>query len=129
MDLQGRSLRGVLAGKTPGDWRSSVYYRYWMHGAHFNVAAHYGIRTKRHKLIFYYGLPLGKRGCTKNPHKPEWELFDLQNDPREMKNVYADRAYAGAVRELKAELLRLKRQLGDEDEAYPALMKVRQDVW
>ncbi|MGB2821067.1 MAG: sulfatase [Phycisphaerae bacterium] len=128
-DMQGRSLRGVLAGKAPDDWRNSVYYRYWMHGAHFDVAAHYGVRTKRYKLIFYYGLPLGKRGCTKKAYEPEWELFDLENDPREMKNVYADPACADVVTKLKAELLRLKRELGDEDEAYPELVKVRRQAW
>ena len=45
-DMPGRSLRPLLAGEVVGDWRTSMYYRYWMHGAHFDVAAHYGVRTE-----------------------------------------------------------------------------------
>lgn len=56
--MQGRSLRPLFEGRTLDDWRTSMYYRYWMHRPHFNVAAHYGVRTQRYKLIFYYGLAL-----------------------------------------------------------------------
>ncbi len=45
-------------GRTPADWRQSMYYRYWEHGV---VAPHYGICTERYKLIYYYGLA-DKRG-------------------------------------------------------------------
>ena len=57
-DMQGRSLRASLAGEMPADWRTSMYYRYWMHLAHFNIAAHYGVRTERYKLIYYYWMLL-----------------------------------------------------------------------
>ena len=88
-DMQGRSLRPLLEGKRPKDWRSSMYYRYWMHLAHFEVAAHLGVRTKRYKLIYYYGLPMGAKGAKEEPTPPEWELFDLKKDPMEMKNGYS----------------------------------------
>ena len=128
-DMQGRSLRPLFNGKRPKNWRSSMYYRYWMHLPHFRVAGHYGVRTKRHKLIFYYGLPLGASGARRKTTPPEWELFDLEKDPREMNNVYNNPAYAKVVKELKAELLRLKEELGDTDERYPELMKVRRKYW
>jgi arylsulfatase A-like enzyme len=128
-DMQGRSLRPLLGGNTPEDWRTSMYYRYWMNRPHFDVAAHYGVRTKRHKLIFYYGLGLNASGALDKPAPPEWELFDLVKDPKEMNNVYNDPAYAEVVKELKAELLRLKRELGDTDDKYPELMKVREKHW
>jgi len=115
-DMQGRSIRPLLKGKTPKDWPRSMYYRYWMHGAHFNVAAHLGVRTKRYKLIYYYGLPLNAKGTKGGPTPPEWELFDLKNDPLEMKNVYDDPAYTKVVNQLKAELIRLRKKLEDEDE-------------
>nr|WP_251033211.1 sulfatase/phosphatase domain-containing protein [Bacillus sp. ISL-7] len=36
-------------------WRTSVYYRYWMHlDKYHNVYSHYGIRTHRYNLIYYY---------------------------------------------------------------------------
>ncbi|MDZ7704237.1 MAG: DUF4976 domain-containing protein [Trueperaceae bacterium] len=62
--FQGRSFRDLLHGETPADWREAMYYRYWMHKAHHNVYAHYGVRTKRHKLIYYYSdaLGAGRRG-------------------------------------------------------------------
>ncbi len=115
-DMQGRSVRPLLKGRTPHDWPKSMYYRYWMHRAHFNVAAHFGVRTKRYKLIYYYGLGLGAKGAKKKPTPPEWELFDLKKDPMEMNNVYGDPAYAGVVKELKAELIRLRKKLEDDND-------------
>jgi len=93
-----------------------MYYRYWMHGAHFDVAAHFGVRTKRYKLIYYYGLPLNAKGTKGGPTPPEWELFDLQKDPLEMSNVYDDPAYADVVKKLKAELIRLRAELEDDND-------------
>ena len=113
-DMQGRSLRGVLRGKRPGDWRRSMYYRYWMHGAHFNIAAHFGVRTECYKLIYYYGLPLNAKGAKRRPTPPEWEFFDLKKDPVEMNNVYDEPAYTDVVKKLKAELARLRRELEDD---------------
>jgi len=115
-DMQGRSLRPLFNGKTPKNWRTSMYYRYWMHGAHFNVAAHFGVRTKRYKLIYYYGLGLNARGAKSQPTPPEWELFDLQKDHKEMNNVYDDPAYADTVNQLKKELIRLRHQLEDDND-------------
>jgi N-acetylglucosamine-6-sulfatase len=106
-----------------------MYYRYWMHLADHNVPAHYGLRTPKYTLIFYYGLPLGMSGAIRTPTEPEWELFDLEKDPRQMKNVYADPAYAQAVKDLKAELLRLKAAVGDSDEPYPELVELTKKHW
>jgi arylsulfatase A-like enzyme len=128
-DIDGESLRPTLNGKAPDGWRTDMYYRYWMHRAHFNIAAHYGIRTDRYKLIFYYGLPLDAPGAFDESTPPEWELFDLQNDPHEMNNIYDDPAYSDIIKELKTRLLELKKQYGDTDEKYPELMAVREKSW
>ena len=128
-DMQGRSLRPLFEGSTPGDWPQSMYYRYWMHRPHYNVSGHYGVRTQRYKLIFYYGLGLGAPGALDGPLPPEWELFDLEKDPGEMNNVYDDPAYADTVKELKTELRRLKEQLEDTDEQYPELLRVQEKYW
>jgi arylsulfatase A-like enzyme len=112
--MQGRSLRPLLEGKTPKDWRQSMYYRYWMHLADHYVPAHYGVRTRRHKLIYYYGQPLGTAGSLTEPKSPYWELFDLEKDPREMRSVYENPQYAGVVKTLKAELAKLQKLYGDE---------------
>src|SRR5699024_1682857 len=68
----------------------------------------YGIRTDHYKLIYYYGDPLDVKGAVQKKTEPEWELFDLDNDPMEMKNVYADAAYTEVVAELKEKLTSLR---------------------
>ena len=111
--FQGRSFRDLWLGETPPDWQQSLYYRYWMHKAHHNVYAHYGIRTKRYKLIYYYADALEQLGAIDETYEPEWELFDLDVDPYELNNVYHDPAYAGVIEELKVELHCLQDSVGD----------------
>jgi N-acetylglucosamine-6-sulfatase len=76
------------------DWRKAIYYRYTGERTH-NVAAHDGVRTNRHKLIYF-------------PSTKEWNLFDLKRDPQEMRSVHDDLAYAGVLREMKAQYTRLR---------------------
>lgn len=99
-DMHGRSLLPLLRGAEPADWRTSVYYRYYHDPGHHNTRAHYGVRTATHKLIHYW-------------KKDAWELFDLERDPTEQRNVAADPAYAAILAGLKAELGRLQQQVGD----------------
>ena len=113
-DFQGRSFRPLLQGETPADWPEAMYYRYWMHKSHHNVYAHYGIRTKRYKLIYYYNDALGQEGAIDETYEPEWELFDLEKDPQEMRSVYDDPAYAEIQKELADEMHRLQAEVGDE---------------
>jgi hypothetical protein len=108
-------MRPILEDEPPDDWRTSMYYRYWMHLSHHYVPAHYGIRTHQHKLIYYYGEALGTSGSVNEPKEPEWELFDLEKDPNEMCSVYDDPAYADVVKELTAELYRLKEEALDDE--------------
>ncbi len=94
-DMQGRSLVPILQGTTPEDWRKSFYYHYYeFPGAH-SVARHYGVTNGKHKLIHFY-------------ENEEWELFDLENDPNELKSEYANPEYAPIVAALNAELERLR---------------------
>lgn len=113
-EMQGRSFRRNVEGHTPKDWRKAMYYRYWMHndGDH-HVPAHYGIRTERWKLIYYYGKPLGMKGAHEPDSAPDWELYDMKNDPREMHNLYHDPKFAHVVSELKPQLDKLQREAGD----------------
>jgi len=129
--MQGESLRGILTGKPPSEWRDAVYYRYWMHLAHHHIPGHYGVRTDRYKLFFIYGLPLDASLGAGDypPTTPGWELYDLQNDPHELNNVYTDPTYAAVIPLLKQRLLDLKQKYGDHDDAYPELMKIREAQW
>lgn len=124
-DFQGRSFMGFLEGQAPDDWRDASYYRYWMHMAHHDNPAHYGLRTRDYKLIFFYGLPLDAPGAVAEPTEPYWELYDLQKDPHEMHNVYADPAYGEVLANLKQRLDEVKTEVGDTDQAYPELQRRR----
>ncbi len=99
-DMQGKSLLPLLRGGEPEDWREAVYYHYYEFPGVHAVPRHYGVRTDRYKLIHYYQLD-------------EWELFDLREDPREMRSVYGEPRYDKVVAELKDELRRLQREYGD----------------
>jgi arylsulfatase A-like enzyme len=112
--MQGRSLVPLLRGERPAGWPTSVYYRYWEHDdSSHHVVAHYGVRTERYKLVYYYGDGLGIAGASPRRTPPEWELFDLVQDPAELRNVYDDPAYATVRTELAEELARLQSTLGD----------------
>ena len=100
-DMQGRSLRPLLRGRTPGDWRRSMYYHYYEYPAVHSVKRHYGVRTQRYKLIHFYN------------DIDEWELYDLKNDPDELKNVHGNPKYAGVIKELKEELKQLRAKYKD----------------
>jgi len=105
--MQGRSLVPLLHGRTPDDWRASVYYRYYHDPGHHNTAAHFGVRTATHKLIYYW-------------KKDAYELFDLRADPYEQHNLLfapaeaAKPEVAAKFAELKAEMARLQKLYKDE---------------
>lgn len=128
--MQGESFRQNVIGHTPKDWRTAMYYRYWMNADNdHNVTAHYGIRTDRYKLIFYYGESLGMKGTKNVSVKPEWELYDLKNDPMEMTNIYNKAENQTLIKHLKTELLKLKKQYDDEDSKYPEMATVVQQYY
>ncbi len=123
-DMQGTSLLPLLRGETPPGWRDAIYYRYWQHLLHREVIAHYGIRTATHKLIYFYGQPLGMTEFP--PVEPSWELYNLENDPQEMHNLYPDSSHTRLVHDLKQKLLDLKEEFEDRDEEYPVLDSLNQ---
>jgi len=102
-EMQGRSLLPVLRGHAPADWRTSMYYRYYHDPGDHNTRAHYGVRTRTHKLIYFW-------------QKDQWELFDLVNDPYELHNLYGVSGQEALATTLKQELSRLKRDLRDDDQ-------------
>jgi len=103
-DMQGSSLVPLLKGETPKDWRKNFYYQY--HGEPRNdyyyhgVPPHDGVADGRYKLIHY-----------KYDEVDEWEFYDLENDPQEMKSEYFNPSYARKVRSLKSELTHLRQTL------------------
>ena len=103
--MQGRSLLGLMEGRKADDWRDSFYYRYYHDPGDHNTAAHYGVRTTTHKLIYFWRLD-------------QWERYDLTQDPEEMHNIYSEPAAQPVAAKLKAELARLKKEVGDTEDRY-----------
>lgn len=93
---QGRSFRDNLKGKTPKDWRKSIYYRYWTQ--HKIRPAHIGVQTDRYKLMYLYGDPLNMTGSSDYVSEPSWEFYDLLKDPKEDHNAYNDKEYAEVIK-------------------------------
>jgi arylsulfatase A-like enzyme len=113
-EMQGESFLPILKGETPEDWRKGFYYHYYEHPGEHWVPRHYGITTDRYKLMhLYYDID-------------DWELFDLQADPMEMKDVYDDPAYAAVRDSLHNELQKLRDQYGDNDAL--AQQYIREDL-
>lgn len=78
---QGRSFFPLLKEEQVDDWPDSMYYRYWEHDdPNHHVPAHYGVRTKTHKLICYYNDGLGVPGSSERRFPVEWELYDTEKD-------------------------------------------------
>jgi arylsulfatase A-like enzyme len=101
-DMQGRSLVPLLKGESPADWRKSLYYHYYEYPVPHRVRPHYGVITDRFKLVHYY-----------KPDVDDWELLDRQKNPLETQSYYNDPAYAETVKELRAELDRLRKEVGE----------------
>ena len=119
--MQGRSLRTLVEGTVPPDWRKSIYYTYYDNSwaelvgkgpvarsdpsfqflTPHRVGPHRGIRTVTHKLIEYYS------------DHGYWELFDLAQDPDELKNLYGQPGTERITGDLKQELSRLRNQYRD----------------
>ncbi len=85
-DIQGRSLVPLLRheGEAPADWRDAIYYAYYENAAVHNVPIHDGVRTDRYKLMFF-------------PRTSEWQLFDLESDPHELRSLHRDPAYSSIL--------------------------------
>ncbi len=102
-DMQGISFLPLLSPKKNVviPWRDEVYYHYYEYPEPHHVHPHFGIRTPRYKLIYFYqGLST-------------WELYDLQADPQELHNVYANKENNGVIADLKQRLKKLMEQYKD----------------
>ena len=102
--MHGESLAPILKGNQPDDWRDAIYYHYQMkepegRTSHL-VAKHYGVRTAKHKLIYFYELD-------------SWEFYDLESDPHETRNQYGNPEFASLVADMKKQLTKFRSKYGD----------------
>jgi arylsulfatase A-like enzyme len=97
--IQGRSLLPLLAGKRAG-WRKSFLVEYWAENAMpWLVGMTYkAVRTDRHKYIHWVNR--GRDGELD-------ELYDLDKDPYEIRNVIRRPAYRSLRKKLERELREL----------------------
>ena len=106
--MQGESLLPLLKGDTESWDREAVYYHYYEYPGWHMVQRHEGAYDGRYKLMNFYDLG-------------EWELYDLESDPKEMTNQYANPEYAEVVKRMHRELDALRRQ-------YDVPENVKQDL-
>jgi N-acetylglucosamine-6-sulfatase len=96
-NMHGRSLAPVMRGAA-SNWRKSFLMEYFEEKQFPRVPGYQGVRTERWKYTHYTGL----EGMD--------ELYDIQADPEEMKNVIGDAASQSALKEMKAELDRILKE-------------------
>jgi arylsulfatase A-like enzyme len=102
VDVDGKSMKPLLEGKSI-PWRKDFLYEYYEYPAVHSVRKNRGVRTKRWKYIHYFEEP------------EEFELYDIQNDPEEMNNLYDNPAYKEVVGQLRERLTELRQELKDPD--------------
>ena len=113
--MQGRSFWGDITDTPAAAPAEGMYYRYWEHDeAVHRAPAHYGYRTDRYKLIYFYNDGLGIVGSGPFTYPPEWELYDLHQDPDELRNVHRDPAYAAVRDEMTRSMWLAQAAVGDE---------------
>ncbi len=102
-DMQGRSWKPLLQGKHP-KWREDFLYEYFI-DAEFPKAVPLikSVRTTRWKYISYPEI------------NDTEELYDLRNDPYEMRNLAQDPKHSGVLKDMKARLARLLKETGGEN--------------
>jgi N-sulfoglucosamine sulfohydrolase len=135
--LPGRSLVPLLQGEFP-EWRKHVFGAYHLQGVD-NFQPQRSVRDERYKLIHnlipdrpnasfafamrsHYGKVAGGLGLEDSPaaaayrlmrQPPEYELYDLQEDPFEFRNLSGDESHREILEGLKRELTEWRRATGD----------------
>jgi N-sulfoglucosamine sulfohydrolase len=134
--FHGRSFRAALEGEDPAGW-DEVYGSHTFH----EVTMYYPmrlVRGRRYKYILNlaHGLPFpfasdlwesatwqafrerglshyGKRPAEAYLHRPRHELYDLEADPHETRNLAADPEHRKVLEELQAKLKAWQESTGD----------------
>lgn len=103
-EMQGMSLV-PLFDKTENSWRDALYYHYYEYPGIHMVKRHFGVRTERYKLIrFYYDIE-------------SWEMYDLEQDPQELNNIYNTPEFSVIQQELHSRLKELRVQYSDDSDS------------
>ncbi len=103
-EIHGIPMQPILGGDIPDTWRKDILYQYFdggvpEHRGPYNMPRHEGVRDGRFKLISFYD-------------HDAWELYDLETDPHELRNQYANPEYQAEITRLKSRLQALKENYG-----------------
>ena len=137
--LAGRSLAPLVAGESPG-WRDLLFTEYHLHSNH-NYFPQRAVRNSRYKLIWNllpnernpgYDFTVEKfigeeemaealrqaseevrRAYELMASPPEFELYDLEQDPFEFRNLAAEPGHEESLRELRGKLLQWRQETAD----------------
>jgi arylsulfatase A-like enzyme len=96
--MQGRSLAPFMQGGEPSSWRKDWLYEYYDNTF---APRNRGVRTERHKLIHYWEAP------------EEFELYDLQEDPGELHNLYGEAGSKELSKDLFQRMQELRHETGE----------------
>jgi N-sulfoglucosamine sulfohydrolase len=136
-NLPGMSLAPLLQGESPA-WRRYLFTEYHTHSAH-NFYPQRTVRGKRYKLVqnlqpgkenpgynftlnrFFAGLPevieaapaLVRDSYKRMKTPAAFELYDLQQDPYEFKDLVSDASHTAILKNLKQELARWRKETRD----------------
>lgn len=95
---QGRSLRPLVEGEKPADWRTETFHEHF--AVRWRIPAFEGLRGERYKYVRYVD------------HGNHEFLHDLKQDPDELKNLAKDPKHKQAIDEMRRKLDKRVAELG-----------------
>lgn len=102
--MQGLDLTPVMTGTKKNISRQYLYYHYYEFVPDHTVIPHVAIRSRNHKLIYFYTVN-------------EWQLYDLVQDPAELNDLSRSASHQKLYKKLKKELVRLRKRYDDKEPA------------
>jgi len=106
-EMQGISFKDLVYGAGPDTVREASFYHFYSS----SCPKHIGLRTRDYKMLVYLGK---KRGDILG-----YDLYDLVNDPYEMKSVYDDPAYTAMADMMHKKLESEMAAIGFSEGLYP----------
>lgn len=135
--FHGQSVRPVLEQESPGDWKEHIFASHTFH----EVTMYYpmrAVRSSRYKFIWNIASPLsypsgsdlwksitwkevlssgstqfGARSVAAYLHRPQFELYDLKQDPNEAENLAERPEYQDLVKQFSSKLKTFQEETSD----------------